>query len=133
MANLRTGKIFKIMSNQTDKVYIGSTEKEKLPNINHMLKYKIENDKSSKGEMLKYDDAKAVLLEEIQFNEIDELHARIRYYLSIYKTVNRVIPGASKARRKVKMAKKKALSNAKQKEIREFDELWANMDENEEI
>ena len=124
MANLRTGKIYKIVSDQTDKVFIGSTEKKNIPNI---LKkdWKVGRGQTkSKGEILKFKDAKAILLEELQFNTIDELHARICYYINAHDTaVNKVLPGISKSKRKEEWAKLKA----KQKEeIRQFDEFWMN-------
>lgn len=95
------GKVYKIVSSQTDKVYIGSTTKEYLSQ--RMSKHR-ENYKSwltgkqhyiSSYDIMEYNDADIILLENVNCKSIDELRARERFYIEQYKDyiVNRYVPG----------------------------------------
>ena len=80
------GKIYKIESSQCDKIYIGSTC---APMLSHRMRthrddYKKYLNSGKKYvtsiELLKYDDAKIILLEKYPCNDIDELRAREGYW-----------------------------------------------------
>ena len=81
------GKIYKIESSQCDKYYIGSTC---APMLSHRMRQHRHdyssylNGKSvsytSSFELLKYDDAKIILIEKYPCNDVDELRAREGYW-----------------------------------------------------
>ena len=87
------GKIYKITSEQTDNVYIGSTiQKLNRRFTGHKTDYKNGHNKSSK-EIVKYDDARIELIENYPCNSNKELHTRERYYIeNTPNTVNKSIP-----------------------------------------
>jgi hypothetical protein len=84
MVNYQNGKIYEITSDQTPKRYIGSTAKKYLCDrlSCHKFQYRkylrLGNKKyyCSSAEILKYNDAKIVLLEGFPCNSKDELYAR---------------------------------------------------------
>ena len=100
MVNYQNGKIYKMVSHQTDKMYIGSTTKERLSTRmsehRRAMKRFLKGDKTSctSFEILKYDDAKIILLESYPCNSKDELCARERYFMDINKDfiVNKSTP-----------------------------------------
>jgi hypothetical protein len=99
MVNYQLGKIYKIVSDQTDKIYVGSTCEPLLSKrlANHRASYKRylqgEYDYVTSFEILKYDDAEIILLELFSCQNKDELHSRERHYIeSILNTVNKNIP-----------------------------------------
>jgi hypothetical protein len=120
--NYNNSKIYKICSLNTDKIYIGSTIRKYLSDRmgEHRYQYrqwKINNNNNryiTSFELLdKYNDCKIILLENYSCNSIDELHARERYYIELYKNicVNKIIPTRTKKEyaqlEKVKEYKKK--------------------------
>jgi hypothetical protein len=79
------GKIYKISSSQTDKIYVGSTYQQLCQRIsNHRRNYRdwLVDGKNfiSSYEILKYPDAKIILIEKYPCNDKDELHAREEYH-----------------------------------------------------
>lgn len=99
------GKIYKLVSNHTDKIYIGSTCKERLCQrlAKHKDKYKRwlknEKDYTSSIELLKLGDVEIVLLESVNCNTKDELFKKEREYIEKYKDIivnNRLKPIATK-------------------------------------
>jgi len=84
MVNYQEGKIYKIVSYQTDKIYIGSTCKTLLCQrfAQHKNYYKqwLKNNpkyhKITSFELLQYNDAQIILLENFPCNNKNELHAR---------------------------------------------------------
>lgn len=93
------GKIYKIVSDQIDKIYIGSTTKKYLSQRmdKHRTDYKRwKNNNTShyltSFEILKFDDAKIVLIENYPCADIDELHSRERFHIENNDCVNKVIP-----------------------------------------
>lgn len=93
------GKIYKIISNQTEDVYIGSTCELYLCNrlSKHKSTYK-QNLKGNYGEttsfqIVKYDDAMIVLIEKYPCNDKMELHKRERYHIDTNECVNKCRPG----------------------------------------
>ena len=89
------GKIYKLVSNQTEDVYYGSTIEDKLTNrlASHRRKYKLWlNDKYhyvTSFEIVKFDDVKIILLENFPCSTIYELCARENYYIENNDCVNK--------------------------------------------
>ena len=84
MVNYQEGKIYKIVSYQTDKIYIGSTCKTLLcqrfaghkNNYKKWLKNNPKCHKITSFELLQYNDAQIILLENFPCENKNELHAR---------------------------------------------------------
>ena len=99
MVNYNNSKIYKIVSSQTDKVYIGSTAKDKLCQrmAQHRANYKSYLNKKyhyvTSFEIIKYDDAEIILIEVFPCNTKDELHKRERYWIeNTQNYINKHIP-----------------------------------------
>jgi hypothetical protein len=99
------GKIYKIISPHTDKIYIGSTCKKYLSQriAVHKCQYNKwcldnNNNYTSSYELLKLGDVEFILIESYQCNNKDELNARERYYMELNKDkiVNKIIPTRTK-------------------------------------
>ena len=94
MTNYQQGKIYKIISPHTDKIYIGSTCKEYLSqrlagHKNHFKLYQ----KTGKGgnlgsyELLQLGDVEIILIESYPCNTKDELTARERHWYDLNKVL----------------------------------------------
>ena len=87
------GKIYKLVSNETDKIYIGSTCKERLcqrlAKHKEHYKYWLKNEKKyiSSFELFKLGNVEIVLLESINCNTKDELLKKEREYIDKYKDI----------------------------------------------
>ncbi len=97
MVNYANGKIYKLVSFQTDKVYIGSTcEKLSVRKAKHKSKYKCflsgRDVYITSFELIKLGDVDIVLLEEFPCANKEQLHKRERYYIDTYNCVNKVLP-----------------------------------------
>ena len=94
------GKIYKVWSSHTDKIYIGSTTKEYLSQrlSNHKNMYvqwvKSEYKYITSFEIMKYDDYAIELIENYPCKSKDELLAREGFYIRLNKDicVNKMIP-----------------------------------------
>ena len=90
------GKIYKITSTQTDKVYIGST----IKSLKHRLdqhQRQGENNSIRSKEILKYDNISIILIEDYPCNSKKELETRERYYIeNTPNTINKCIPTRTK-------------------------------------
>jgi hypothetical protein len=91
------GKIYKITSSQTDKIYIGST----INPLHRRLIYHHCNIKRGSGvnskAILKYDDAVIILIEDYPCKSKNELHRRERYHIENSENViNKIIPTRTK-------------------------------------
>ena len=97
MVNYQKGKIYKIISQHTDKCYVGSTTKDRLSNrlAGHRSDLKNGKNMSSKY-ILELGDYEIVLLELYPCNSKDELHMRERHYIETLDCVNKCIPIRSK-------------------------------------
>lgn len=118
MVNYNNGKIYKIVCNKTGLIYIGSTTKNTIQTRlkEHEARFK----KNTGGkytcyEILKNNDYKIELLEEVNCNSKDELKNKERYYIEKIECVNSVIPGRTrKERDNLKVNKiKKSISDKK--------------------
>ncbi len=95
------GKIYKLTSNQTDEVYIGSTTKklsERLGVHKSDYKYFLKKGKGShyitSFDLLKYDDCKIILLEAVNVETQEELFQYEAKYIKLHPNcVNKVMPG----------------------------------------
>ena len=89
------GKIYKLISNQTDDAYYGSTCEDKLTNrlAGHRRDYKCwlngKRNYIASYEIVKFDDTKIILVETFPCNTIYELHAREQYYIDNNECVNK--------------------------------------------
>jgi len=98
MPDYKLGKIYKIVSFQTDLIYYGSTCEKYLSNRfschnSHYRKWLINNDPLkyiTSFEILKYSDAEIILVESFPCTYKAELEARERYHIELNKvlTVN---------------------------------------------
>ena len=94
----KRGKLYKLISNQTEDVYYGSTIENKLTNrlAGHRNSYRgwLEGKKPymTSFEIVKYDDAKIVLLENFPCSTIYELCAKENYYIENNRCVNKLKP-----------------------------------------
>jgi len=95
----KNGKIYKITSDSTDKIYIGSTCQLLCKRIaKHRGNYKeFLNGKGhfiTSYELIKLDDAIITLIEDYPCDRREQLHARERYYIELNKAicVNKIIP-----------------------------------------
>ena len=93
MVNYQEGKMYKIVSFQTDKIYVGSTCDKSLASRMsrhrcHFKRYlKDEHNYITSFEILKYDDAQIILIENFPCNSRDELLARERYHIEQNKEI----------------------------------------------
>ena len=91
------GKIYKIVSNHTDKVYIGSTVQSLSKRIGgHRSQYKryLEGKISiyTSFEIMSYPDAKIYLIENFKCQSKNELECRERYFIESMNCCNKFIP-----------------------------------------
>lgn len=100
MVNYKNGKIYKIVSDQTDKIYIGSTTDSLSRRIaKHQCDYKkyLNGNRHyiSSFDILKYDDAKIYLIEDYPCERKEQLLRREGEYIKENKggCVNNKIPG----------------------------------------
>jgi hypothetical protein len=98
MVNYQNGKIYKLVSFQTDKIYIGSTcEKLSVRKAKHKASYKMYLDGKASYltsfELLKLGDVDIVLLENCPCENKEELHKKERFYIdTVNNCVNKFIP-----------------------------------------
>ena len=101
MTKYEKGKIYKIISDNTDKIYIGSSCEPTLAHrlSKHRSNYKAwlkdnTNQYITSYEILKLENYSIILIENYPCNNKDELQARERHYIELNKNiiVNKVIP-----------------------------------------
>jgi hypothetical protein len=97
MPNYQNGKIYKIISYQTDDIYIGSTCELLCKRLaSHKADFKSWNYGKQKYitsyELLKYEDHQIILIENYPCNSKEELTAREAYHIRNTKCVNKFIP-----------------------------------------
>ena len=102
VVDYQKSKVYKIVSNSTDLVYVGSTTQ---PLYNRIAGHRRQYKKYQNGadnyvtsyEMLKYGDCEIVLLEDCPCDRKEQLYARERYFIETLACVNKVIPGRKQA------------------------------------
>lgn len=122
------GKIYKIVSFQTEKVYVGSTCEPYLSNrlSKHRSNYRdYKNEKSysrymTSFDLLQFDDIQIILLENYPCNDKYELESRERHWIEQLDCVNKFIPtrGAQERQNEYRKNNKDRISK-KSKEYRE--------------
>eukprot|EP00732_Lithocolla_globosa_P000328 Lithocolla_globosa_v1_NODE_93_length_6512_cov_4.841877.p5 type:complete len:138 gc:universal NODE_93_length_6512_cov_4.841877:912-1325(+) len=101
MVNYRNGKIYRIVSDQTDEVYYGSTTQLLSMRMSgHRTGFRCWEDTEKYAnvtsyQIMKYDDAKIVLVEKYECDSKEELLARERFYIENNDCVNKVVPQRS--------------------------------------
>jgi hypothetical protein len=144
MTNYQQGKIYKIISENTDKIYIGSTTKQYLSSrmAHHVCAYKKwlngEFHKLNSFDILEFGDCKIILIETFPCNTKAELEAREYHHIKENKelTTNTHMPTRTKKeyalehkaetaeyQKKWKAENKEKLNEAKQKWVDENREL----------
>jgi hypothetical protein len=97
MPNYQNGKIYKLVSFQTDKIYIGSTcQSLAVRKAGHKDSYKRylngQGYSTTSFELIKHGDVDIILLENYSCDSKEELHKRERYYIECNDCVNKIIP-----------------------------------------
>ena len=119
--NYNNAKIYKIICDKTDKIYIGSTTLRYLSTRlqNHKLRYKAGNNNISSKKLFELGDCQIILLENYSCNSKDELTARERYYIEQHKNlcVNIRSPNSSLDEKRKKI--KEWMKNNKEK-VKQF-------------
>lgn len=97
MPDYQNGKIYKLVNDENDDIYVGSTT-QILPKRlgDHKNKYKRHSNGKSgyvtSFNILKYPSCKIILVENFPCNSKYELEARERYYIETLKCVNKIKP-----------------------------------------
>lgn len=88
MPDYKNSKIYKIINDNTDKIYIGSTTTKYLCERfrSHTQSYK-KNKCSSVKELFDIGECKIILIENYECNNINELHSRERFWIEKYKNI----------------------------------------------
>ena len=99
MPNYKLGKIYKLVSNNTKDIYIGSTcykhLSKRLGNHRYDRKLYLEGKRKydlSASHILKYDDCQIVLIEDYPCDTKEQLLKRERYWIETLDCVNKYIP-----------------------------------------
>jgi len=87
MVNYKLGKIYKIMSNQTNQIYVGSTTKKHLSDRMYYHRAKFRNWLDKKGcyyssfELFEFPDVKIILIESYPCDNRDQLRMREQFHI----------------------------------------------------
>ncbi len=130
MVNYQNGKIYKLVSNQTNEVYYGSTCQELCERMaghrRHYMQY--QNGKMnyiSAFEILKYDDCKIVWVEDYPCDNKPQLFARETEYIKSNECVNKRVPYRNDEEKKESLtAKRKRYWNKHKDEIIEKQKVY---------
>jgi len=93
MNKYQNGKIYKLVSSQTDMIYIGSTTQSLKKRLG---KHKFKSNICTSKLITRYDDVDIKLLEEYPCNNIKELEKRESFYIRNNKCVNKQILGRTR-------------------------------------
>lgn len=91
MVNYKNGKIYKLVSDQNDKIYIGSTVERYLSNrlAGHITNFKTwlngKGNYITSFELLVLDDVRIELIESYPCDNKDQLRAREQHWINIHK------------------------------------------------
>lgn len=94
--NYNNSKIYKIVNNVSDKIYIGSTTQSLSSRMSvHRYEYNIRRRNNCRSQKIfeeDYDSTQIILLEDCNFETKEQLKARERYYIDNNNCVNKQIP-----------------------------------------
>ena len=113
MITYKNGKIYKIISNQTDKIYIGSTAEKYLSNRLRGHRKDLNKWKNGKYcyvssfKLLKYPDHKIILIENYPCDDVYQLRTREQYWIDQYKDICVNIINAQREKDKEKISNQK--------------------------
>lgn len=123
MPNYQNGKIYKLVSNVSDKVYYGSTTQSlSLRKSGHKKTYnKIKKGDVKRGKVSSFDlfeegDVDIVLIENFPCESKEELHARERHYIENNECLNKNIPGRTRKEWKEQNKWRRAIEGKKYRE-----------------
>ena len=92
MSKYQKGKIYKLVSNYTDEIYIGSTIQPLSKRLGgHKLDFERGNNLSSK-KLMELGEVKIILIENFPCETKEELLKRERFYIESMKCLNKIIP-----------------------------------------
>jgi len=94
MVNYQLGKIYKLVSNNTGKQYIGSSCQKKL--CSRLTGHVNKSNKCISREIIEDGNYEIILIENFPCDSKDELHKRERYYIENLDCINKVIPTRTK-------------------------------------
>ena len=120
MNKYQHGKIYKIVDNTNDQVYVGSTCQKRLSqrlndHVRHYKDYLIGKfNYVSSFEIFKNNNYDIILLETVQCETRDELRARERHYIETLSCVNKRVEGRTK----------KEYYEANKEDIKEYQREW---------
>ncbi len=129
MPNYLTSRIYKIVSNQTDLIYVGSTtqtlSQRMASHRSNFKRWRNDNGRNytSSFEVMKFKDAKIILIERVECKDKEGLLKIERKYIESLNCCNKYIPGRTKIEwrqdneAKIK-AKKKQYRQDNKEEIR---------------
>ncbi len=100
MPDYKKSKIYKLVSNHTDKIYVGATTNflhtRKGQHISNYKRWKKGRSNCTSYEIVKYDDCKIILIEEYPCDSKIQLSARERYWIEKSDCVNNNVPTRTK-------------------------------------
>ena len=123
MPDYQKGKIYKLVSDHTDEIYIGSTCQLLCHRLSqHARDFREGKNKCTCKNMFELGKVKIVLIENVPCDSKEELYKRERHYIETMDCVNKLIPGRTVAENyqdKKEHFKKKSMDryHAKKEEI----------------
>jgi hypothetical protein len=123
MVNYQLGKVYKVVDNTNQNIYVGSTCKEYLSQrlAGHVSNYKrylkVKKGYTTSFDIIKNNDYEIVLLESYPCNSKDELTARERFYIDTLDCVNTIRPFSSNDEKLKQMCDRQARYYKNKREI----------------
>ena len=101
MPDYKKGKIYKLVSDQTNDVYIGSTCQTLCQRLNdhkcRMRQHEAGKQRFTTSQnIVKYNDVKIILIEDFPCERKEQLTARERFYIENNECVNKIIPNRTR-------------------------------------
>ena len=98
MPDYQKGKIYKLVSDHTDEIYIGSTIQNLSQRLSqHACDFRKGKNKCTCRNMFELGKVKIILIENVSCDSKEELYARERHYIETMVCVNKYIPGRTDA------------------------------------
>ena len=98
MPDYQKGKIYKLVSDHTDEIYIGSTIQKLCTRLGqHARDFRESKNKYTSKKLFELGKVKIILIENCPCDSKEELYKRERHYIETMVCVNKYIPGRTKA------------------------------------